>query len=42
MIESVEVIACSDGTLEDPLDDEGSIKEQLDRLPAICLFQYTR
>lgn len=41
MIESVEVVVQSDRTLEDPLDDEGSLKEQLERLPVICLFQYT-
>lgn len=29
----------SQHTLEDPLDDEASLKEQLDRLPVICLFQ---
>jgi len=26
--------------LEDPLDDEGSLREQMDRLPVICRFQY--
>lgn len=26
-------------SLDDPLDDEGSLKEQLERLPVICLFQ---
>lgn len=41
MIESVEVVAHSDGSLDDPLDDEGSLKEQLERLPVICLFQYS-
>jgi exportin-7 len=41
MIESVEVVAHSDGSLDDPLDDEGSLKEQLERLPIICLFQYS-
>jgi len=40
MIESVEVVLMSDGTVEDPLEDEGSLKEQLDRLPVICRFQY--
>ena len=26
MLESVDIVAQSDGTIEDPLDDEGSIK----------------
>ena len=38
---SVEVVLKSDGGLEDPLDDDGSLREQLDRLPVICRFQYT-
>ena len=33
---SVEVVLKSDGGLEDPLDDDGSLCEQLDRLPVIC------
>jgi hypothetical protein len=40
MLDSVEVVVMSEGTLDDPLDDEGSLKEQLERLPVICLFQY--
>lgn len=40
MIESVEVIVQSDHSIDDPLDDDGSLKEQLERLPVICLFQY--
>jgi exportin-7 len=40
MVDSVEVVVRSDGGLEDPLDDEGSLKDQLERLPVICLFQY--
>jgi exportin-7 len=40
MLASVEAVLRSEGALEDPLDDEGSLKEQLDRLPVICRFQY--
>jgi exportin-7 len=40
MLSSVETVLRSDGALDDPLDDDGSLKEQLDRLPAICRFQY--
>jgi exportin-7 len=27
--------------LDDPLEDDGSLKEQLDRLPVICRFEYS-
>lgn len=40
MLSSVESILRSDGALEDPLDDDGSLMEQLDRLPTLCRFQY--
>jgi len=40
MLASVEQVINSDGALDDPLDDDGSLKEQLDRLPVICRFQY--
>lgn len=40
MLGSVETVIRSEGALEDPLDDDGSLKEQLDRLPVICRFQY--
>mmetsp|Transcript_15809 Transcript_15809/g.23277 ORF Transcript_15809/g.23277 Transcript_15809/m.23277 type:complete len:1121 (-) Transcript_15809:142-3504(-) len=40
MIGSVETVMRSDGALDDPLDDDGSLKEQLDRLPVICRFDY--
>lgn len=40
MLGSVETVLRSDGALDDPLDDDGSLKEQLDRLPVICRFQY--
>ena len=40
MLGSVETVLRSDGALDDPLDDDGSLKEQLDRLPVICRFQF--
>jgi exportin-7 len=40
MLGSVETVIRSEGSLDDPLDDDGSLKEQLDRLPVICRFQY--
>jgi len=40
MLSSVETVLLSDGALDDPLDDEGSLREQLDRLPIICRFNY--
>ncbi|KAG7356805.1 Importin-beta N-terminal domain containing protein [Nitzschia inconspicua] len=40
MLGSVETVLRSDGALEDPLEDEGSLKEQMDRLPVIARFQY--
>lgn len=40
MLGSVETVLRSEGALDDPLDDDGSLKEQLDRLPVICRFQY--
>lgn len=40
MLGSVETVLRSDGALDDPLDDDGSLREQLDRLPVICRFQY--
>ena len=40
MLGSVETVLRSDGALDDPLDDEGSLREQMDRLPVICRFQY--
>lgn len=41
MVDSVETVLLSDGALDDPLDDEGSLKEQLDRLPVIYRFEYS-
>ena len=38
VLESVDV-CCRDED-EDPLDDEGSLKEQMDRLPVIARLQY--
>mmetsp|Transcript_44324 Transcript_44324/g.106777 ORF Transcript_44324/g.106777 Transcript_44324/m.106777 type:complete len:1120 (+) Transcript_44324:370-3729(+) len=40
MLGSVESVLRSDGALENPLDDDGSLREQMDRLPVICRFQY--
>ena len=40
MLGSVELAINSDDALDDPLDDDGSLKEQLDHLPVICRFQY--
>ena len=41
MLGSVETVLRSEGALDDPLEDEGSLMEQLDRLPTICRFQYS-
>lgn len=40
MLGSVEAVLRSDGALENPLDDDGSLREQMERLPVICRFQY--
>ncbi|KAL3918381.1 MAG: hypothetical protein SGILL_004261 [Bacillariaceae sp.] len=40
MLGSAEAVLRSDGALEDPLDDDGSLREQMDRLPVIARFQY--
>ena len=40
MLGSVEAVLRSDGALENPLDDDGSLREQMDRLPVICRFKY--
>jgi exportin-7 len=40
MIDSVDIVVENDGAVEDPLDDEGSLKEQMDRLPVIARLQY--
>lgn len=40
MLGSVEMVVNSDGGIDDPLEDDGSLKEQLDRLPNICRFKY--
>ncbi len=40
MCGSVEAVLRSDGVYENPLDDYGSLREQMDRLPVICRFQY--
>eukprot|EP01042_Synura_sphagnicola_P005214 gene5214-6651_t len=40
MLDSVAVVVESDGGIEDPLEDEGSLKEQLERLPVIARLEY--
>eukprot|EP01041_Mallomonas_annulata_P002473 gene2473-4803_t len=40
MLDSVEVVLTADGNIEDPLEDEGSLREQMDRLPVIARLQY--
>ena len=40
MLGSVETVLLSDGSLDNPLDDVGSLMEQLDRLPTLCRYQY--
>mmetsp|Transcript_12963 Transcript_12963/g.18933 ORF Transcript_12963/g.18933 Transcript_12963/m.18933 type:complete len:1115 (-) Transcript_12963:105-3449(-) len=39
MLGSVELIY--DEGMDDPLEDDGSLREQLDRLPVICRFKYS-
>ena len=40
MLESVDVVVSSDGAVEDPLEDEGSLREAMDRLPVIARLQF--
>lgn len=40
MLESAEVVVQSDGGVDDPLDDEGSLKEAMDRFPVIARAVY--
>lgn len=40
MLDTVDVVVASDGGIDDPLEDEGSLKEQMDRLPVIAHMQY--
>lgn len=40
MLMSVHLVDASDGSIDDPLDDEGALKEQLERLPVLCRFRY--
>jgi exportin-7 len=40
MLESVDRVVRGDGGVDDPLDDEGSLKDQMDRLPVIARLQY--
>ena len=40
MLDSVDIVVSSDGAVDDPLEDEGSLREQMDRLPVIARLQY--
>jgi exportin-7 len=40
MLDSVDVVVQSDGMVDDPLDDEGSLKEAMDRFPVIARVSY--
>lgn len=40
MLESVDTVVQADGGVEDPLEDEGSLREQMDKLPKIARLQY--
>lgn len=40
MLDSAEVVVASDGDIDDPLEDEGSLKEQMDRLPTLARPHY--
>lgn len=40
MLDSVDVVVASDGAVDDPLEDDGSLREQMDRLPSIARLQY--
>ena len=40
MLQSVEVVVTNDGSVEDPLDDESSLREAMDRLPVIARLQF--
>ena len=40
MLDSVDIVIGSDGSIDDPLEDEGSLREQMDRLPVIARLQY--
>eukprot|EP00605_Chrysophyceae_sp_TOSAG23-4_P002609 GSChrysophyteH1.ASY1.ANO1.2881.1 assembled CDS len=40
MLDSVTVVVQEQGGVEDPLDDEGSLREALDRLPGVARLQY--
>jgi exportin-7 len=40
MLSSVDVVVESEGGVEDPLEDEGSLKEQMDRFPVLVRLQF--
>ena len=39
MVGSVEQLTFNGGSVEDPLDNDGALREQLERLPLIFRFQ---
>jgi len=40
MMGTVEIVVSSEGGVEDPLEDEGSLREAMDRLPVIARLQF--
>lgn len=40
MLASVDTVVRSDGDIDDPLEDESSLREQMDRLPVLARLQY--
>lgn len=40
MLNSADYVVQANGSVEDPLDDEGSLKEQMERLPVIARLEY--
>lgn len=40
MLASVDIVVAADGGVDDPLEDEGSIKEQMERLPVLARLQF--
>jgi exportin-7 len=40
MLGSVEVVVDGDGFVDDPLEDEGALKEQMDKLPTLIRLQF--
>lgn len=40
MLSSVDTVVRADGDIDDPLEDESSLREQMDRLPVLARLQY--